>query len=117
MTSINDNQPEDNHEDLVGPAAVTKIRELVEQAATCFFCTSIVSGKAVSTRPMAAQQVDDQGHLWFLSASDSGVNREIGMDPAVQLMFQGSPHSDFLTLYGRATISRDKAKIPSCGSR
>ena len=111
MNSIHANQPEDNHEDLTGPAAVKKIRELVEQAATCFFCTVIVSGKSVKTRPMAAQEVDDQGHLWFLSASDSVLNQEIGQDPKVQLMFQGSAHSDFLTLYGHATLSRDKAKI------
>ncbi len=111
MNSINANQPEDTHEDLVGTNAVTKIRELVAQAQTCFFCTVIVSGQSVKTRPMAAQEVDSQGHLWFLGASDSVVVREIGQDPKVQLMFQGSPHSDFLTLYGHATLSRDKAKI------
>ncbi len=111
MNSINQNQPEDTHEDLQGKPAVEKIRELVKQAQTCFFCTAIVSNKAVKTRPMAVQEVDDQGRLWFLSASDSGQNQEVAMDPAVQLLFQGSPHSDFLTLYGRATVSRDPAKI------
>ena len=60
---------------------------------------------------MAVQKVDDEGFLWFLSASDSAHNAEIVKDSAVQLLFQGSSHSDFLTLYGTATIGRDKAKI------
>ena len=109
--SINAQQPEDNHEDLNGPKAVEKIRELVKSASSGFFCTAIRTGRAVPTRPMAVQKVDDQGRLWFLSADDSNHVADITADPAVQLMFQGSAHSDFLTLYGRAELSKDKAKI------
>lgn len=60
---------------------------------------------------MSVQKVDDQGNLWFLSANDSHKNKDIGRDPKVQLLFQGSSHSDFLTIYGKATISTDKALI------
>lgn len=111
MDSINRQQPEQNHEDLTGPEAVSKVRELVKQAKSCFFCTAIRTGQAVPTRPMAVQQVDEQGALWFLSAEDSHKNREIAEDASVQLLFQGSAHSDFLTLHGRATVSRDRGKI------
>ena len=109
--SINDQQPEQNHEDLSGKPAVAKIQELVKQAPTCFMCTSIATGRRVETRPMSVQKVDDEGYLWFLSASDSSQNTQIARDSSVQLMFQGSAHSDFLTLYGAATVTRDKAKI------
>jgi len=101
-TSINTQHPEQNHQDLAGPVAVKKIQELVKQATTCFLCTAITTGKRFEVRPMSVQKVDDQGYLWFLSASDSNHNAEIARDPAVQLLFQGSPHSE---------ISRDKAKI------
>jgi general stress protein 26 len=111
MDSINAQQPEHNHSDLLGTQARNKIRELVKQASTCFFCTAITTGKGASTRPMAVQQVDAQGDLWFLSSDDSHKNQELQRDPAVQLFFQGSAHSDFLMLYGTATISRDRAKI------
>ncbi|CAN5655258.1 hypothetical protein BH11MYX1_BH11MYX1_23660 [soil metagenome] len=111
MDSINKNQPEDNHQDLAGSPAIQKIQELVKAAPTCFLCTSLATNKRFETRPMAVQQVDDSGFLWFLSASDSAHNAEITKDAAVQLLFQGSPHSDFLTLYGSAAIGRDKAKI------
>lgn len=111
MDSINQQQPEQNHEDLLGPEAVAKIRELVKKAESCFFCTALQTGRAAQTRPMAVQEVDDRGRLWFLSASDSHKNQELAADPTVQLMFQGSPHSDFLMLYGSARVSRDRQKI------
>jgi len=60
---------------------------------------------------MNVRQVDDDGALWFLSASDSHKNRQIAADPGVDLYLQGSPHSDFLHLTGRAEVTTDKAKI------
>jgi general stress protein 26 len=111
MDSINRNQPEDNRENLFGPEAIEKIKELVKKAETCFFCTDITAGKPFSTRPMSVQKLDDNGIFWFLSAADSHKNDEIANDRAVQLLFQGSKHSDFLSIYGKAQISRDRAKI------
>jgi general stress protein 26 len=60
---------------------------------------------------MNVRTVDDEGNLWFLSASDSHKNQELAADPRVKLYFQGSPHSDFLVLSGVATVSTDKGKI------
>ena len=60
---------------------------------------------------MSVQKVDDEGNLWFLSANDSHKNEELAMDPIVALFFQGSAHSEFLQLKGRATVTKDSAKI------
>ncbi len=109
MDSINALQADDNYQDLQGVKAVERIRQVVDKAKTCFFCTS--AGSAVAARPMNVRQVDSTGSLWFLSASDSHKNRDLAEDPAVTLYFQGSPHSDFLQLSGRASVSRDRAKI------
>jgi general stress protein 26 len=111
MDSINREQQEQNHKDLHGSEAAKKIKELIEKAKSCFFCTRITTGQQFSTRPMSVQKVDENGTCWFLSATDSHKNAHIVHDPAVQLLFQGSPHSDFVTLYGEATISKDKQKI------
>ncbi|PBQ31048.1 general stress protein [Sphingobacteriaceae bacterium] len=111
MDSINKEQPEDNYKDLHGEEATQKIKELVNKANVCFFCSDITTGKDFETRPMSVQQLDDAGNLWFLSAHDSHKNKEIKSDDSVQLLFQGSSYSDFLTLYGKATISKDKEKI------
>ena len=111
MDSINRNQPEKNREDLRGREAVDQIKELVKKAQSCFFCTVAGAAGSAAARPMNVRKVDDQGNLWFLSADDSHKNDELAHDPRVTLYFQGSPHSDFLQLNGRATVSRDKAKI------
>lgn len=111
MDSINRNQPEENRQDLRGQMAVDKIREIVEQAKSCFFCTAVTTSDSEGARPMNVRQMDEEGNLWFLSASDSHKNRELALDPSVTLYFQASPHSDFLRLSGLATVSTDRAKI------
>lgn len=111
MDSIDKNQPEDNSKNLKGSGAVAKIKELAEKAQSCFFITGFNAKGPVATRPMSVQKIDSEGNLWFMSASDSHKNAEIKHNPHVQLMFQGSAHSDFMNLYGRATITTDKRKI------
>lgn len=117
MGSIHENQPEEVRADLRGADAVAKLREIVKSAQTCFFCTRVVaggsglSGASGGARPMNVRRVDDDGSLWFLSASDSHQNAEIAADPRVDLYLQGSPHSDFVHLVGQATVSTDRATI------
>ncbi|TDQ07476.1 pyridoxamine 5'-phosphate oxidase family protein [Pedobacter metabolipauper] len=111
MNSINKNQPEDNKENLSQEEALKKIREMIEQSDTCFFCTEAATGPSKGVRPMSIQQVDDAGNLWIFSANDSHTNAEVALDAKVKLYFQGSKHSDFLYLTAEATIHEDKAKI------
>ena len=117
MDSINRNQPEDNREDLLGKEAVKKIKNMVEQAENCWFCSAVAVGESNGDRPMNVRQVDDEGNLWFLSASDSRKNQELAIDPGVKLYFQGSKHSDFMQLNGQAAISKDKQKIKELWSK
>lgn len=111
MDSINQQQEEENYKVLGGAGAGKKTKELASKTKTCFFCTAISSNQPVSVRPMAVQKMDEKGNFWFLSASDSHKNEHIQRDNKVQLLFQGSAHSEFLTVYGTATISTDKEVI------
>ena len=112
MDSINQQQQEKNHEDLLGQRAGEKIRQLIKNADnTCFFCTEITTGEALKVRPMSVQKIDETGNLWFLSADDSHKNADISADSNVHLLFQGSAYSDFLSIYGTASITKDKLVI------
>jgi general stress protein 26 len=111
MDSINRNQPEENREDLRAAHAVGKIRGIVRQSPNCFFCTAAPTGDSGGARPMNVREVDEGGDLWFLSADDSHKNLELERDESVKLFFQGSAHSDFMQLNGRATVTRDRATI------
>jgi len=110
MDSINKNQPEDNYEDLSGQKAIDKLKDLTKDEA-CFFSTQETISKTGGTRPMSVREVDENGDLWFLSASDSHKNAAIASNPAVKLFFKGAAHAEFLSLDGNATISTDKATI------
>jgi general stress protein 26 len=111
MDSINKNQPESNRDNLAATEAIEKLKELVKKAKSCFFCTASPAGPSDGIRPMSVQKVDDEGNLWFLSASDSYKNKELAINPSVKLYFQGSAHSDFMYLAGKASITRDRDKI------
>lgn len=111
MDSINQQQPEENRKDLQGTEAGRKIKELAGKNNTCFFCTGISTGKPILVRPMSVQKFEEDGTFWFLSPSDSHKNLEIQSNNFVQLLFQGSAHSDFLSVYGTATITTDKKII------
>ena len=113
MDSINQLQAEENHADLTGAGALARMKEMVEASPTCFFCTNAAIGPSRGVRPMSVQEVDDAGSLWFLSSSDSHKNQEIAINPALNLYFKGSEHSDFLNLRGRAEILYDKSRIIS----
>ncbi len=110
MNSIDEQQEEKNHQDLLGKEAGKKIKELAEKNSTCFFLTDITSGDPTSVRPMAATKIDEEGNFYFLSANDSQKNADIEKDSKVQLLFQGS-NSDFLSVYGEAIILTDRALI------
>lgn len=111
MDSINRNQPDDTHKNLTGAEAASRIQAISEDAESCFFCTSASTGETQGIRPMSVKKADDDGNLWFLSASDSHKNREIEADPKVRIFLQSAKHSGFLTFEATATISRDPARI------
>jgi general stress protein 26 len=90
--------------------AILKFKELVKHESVCLFTTRL-SELPLTTRPMSVQKVCDQGNFWFLSPSDSDKNQEIANDPRVQLFISNSSNYEFLSVYGTATISRDREKI------
>lgn len=99
-----------NQNNLMGQEAIEKMRKMIDKAGSCFFCTSGVINK-ITCSPMNVQKSDANGDLWFLSPKDSIKNLEINQDSQVTLLFQGSAHSDFLELTGKAVISYDRERI------
>ncbi|MEO7988473.1 MAG: pyridoxamine 5'-phosphate oxidase family protein [Chryseolinea sp.] len=90
--------------------AIDKFKELVDHDSTCLFTTRLTQ-VPLTTRPMHVQEVCDQGNFWFLSPGDSDKNQEIANDPRVQLFISNTSNYEFLSVYGKASISRDREKI------
>lgn len=108
---IQEEQPDHHHENLHGRAAIDKIRVLVDNTKSCFFCTASVVADSTGARPMSVQMVDIDGNLWFLSARDTHKDEELLIDPRVRLFFQSSEHEDFLEINGYGEVSQDRQKI------
>lgn len=109
--SIDRNTEDGKIQDLQGAQAVERIRSVVKETQTCFFCTRVGGGASDGVRPMSVQRVDANGDVWFLSAVDSHKNVELSRDDAVTLLFQGTEHSDFLALTGPATVTQERDVI------
>lgn len=100
----------EEEKNLLGKDAIGKMKELVEHNRICMF-TSNVEEVPLQTRPMTTQEVDDEGNFWFFSPKDSHKNYEIRSDARVQLLFANTSASEYLTVYGIATIVNDRKKI------
>src|SRR5688500_1832491 len=95
---------------LMGEEGIAKMKELVGHNAICMF-TSSVEEVPLQTRPMTTQEVDDQGNFWFFSSKSSHKNYEVKTDSRVQLLFANTSESEYLTVYGTASVVEDRSKI------
>lgn len=86
-----------------------KIKDLVDNADICLFTTDLTT-LPLKTRPMSRQEVDKEGNIWFFSDKDSDKNRDIEKDDRVQLFFSNKSSSEYLSLYGTASIIIDMEK-------
>jgi general stress protein 26 len=103
------------NEDLNNNEAIEKLTSLVKDIKTGLFCTEL-NHTPINSRPMSVQEVDDQGNLWFISSANSNKNFEILKDNQVQLFFANNSSSQYLSVYGTASIYKDQAIIDALWS-
>ena len=84
-----------------------KVTELVRDARICMLTTMTGDGRHVS-RPMALQDAEFDGDLWFFTFADSNKAREIRMHPEVNVSF--SAKQAWVSVSGTAEQVSDRAK-------
>lgn len=95
--------------DLKAQPAIDKMKELAEDAKLCMLCTGL-DNIPFNTRPMATQQVDEAGNIWFFSEEHSEKNGDIARDNRVQLIYSNRSSQEYLSIFGTAEIIVDPAK-------
>jgi len=90
--------------------AIAKLKSMVDEINMCLFCTNLKTDDGSTCRPMAAQQVDEQGNVWFFSEKLSDKNKDIEANKKVQLFFSHPGKSSYLVVNGEAEIVMDQAK-------
>ena len=96
-------------ENLISKEAVDKIKKICEDARTTIFCSNL-GAKPFSAAPMAVQQVEDDGSIWFFSGKDSDRNADLQRDPATQLIWSRESNEEYLSLYGESTVLYNRQK-------
>jgi general stress protein 26 len=86
---------------------VRQVAELVDRAKIGMLTTMTASGKHVS-RPMAVQEVEFDGDLWFFCYDDSAKAQQIRMNPEVNVSFSNDKQSEWASLSGQAEIVHDR---------
>lgn len=86
---------------------VTKVAELVKDIRIGMLTTVDSRGHFIS-RPMAQQEVEFDGDLWFFAERDSRKVRHIAASPEVNVTL--SSNDTWISLCGTARVVEDRAK-------
>lgn len=99
-----------NVNDISTAEARDKLEQIAKDAGICMFVTRL-DKLPQAARPMSVLDVDAEGNLWFFSHIHSNKNIHIIGDNRVQLYFANKSSSEYLSIYGEATILNNKDKI------
>ena len=87
--------------------SVERVAELAKDIRIGMLTTTDIDGHCVS-RPMAQQEVEFDGDLWFFAERDSRKVRQITANPAVGITLMSS--DTWISISGSAEIIRDVEK-------
>lgn len=85
-----------------------KVVELIDDTPIAMLTTRDPEGR-LTTRPMATQDVEFDGDVWFITERSSDKVAEIGQDPRVNVAY--SARDSWVSLAGTAEVVDDTAKL------
>jgi general stress protein 26 len=89
---------------------VSKVGELIKDIKMAMLTTEAEDG-LLHSRPMATQQTDFDGTLWFFTSLSSGKVNELEWNPEVNLSYAQASDSKYVSVSGNGEIVRDRAKM------
>lgn len=89
--------------------SIKKIKDLTE--GIDFAMLTTLSGGHLRSRPMSTQQFEFDGDLWFFTSDNSHKVDEINADNRVNVAYAKPEDNTYVSVSGRAEISKDRAKI------
>ncbi|WP_242918809.1 pyridoxamine 5'-phosphate oxidase family protein [Pontibacter liquoris] len=73
--------------------------------------STIEDDGCIRSRPMQTQQVKDDGAIWFFTGYESEKSHELQHDAHVNLSYANPDDNVYVSVSGKATLTRDQAKI------
>jgi general stress protein 26 len=71
----------------------------------------IVDAQESHTRPMTAQIEGEGGPIWFFTASDTSIARDVGSGKRAIMTFAAKDHELFAAVHGKLVTDNDRATI------
>jgi general stress protein 26 len=87
-----------------------KLRELIEGIDIAMLSTQARDGRLVS-RPLRTQQMDEDGHLWFVTDRNSHKADEIEKNPQVNIAYAAPSDNTYVSVAGIAEVRDDRKKL------
>ncbi len=97
-----------DHDPVEDPIA--KVAELVDRARIAMLTTMTEEDAHVS-RPMAVQDVEFDGDLWFFCYDDSAKVRQVRSRPQVNVAFANERKSEWTSISGAASVVADRSRM------
>src|SRR5207253_1026725 len=88
---------------------VQKLAKLIKGIKFAMLTTADTDG-TLHSRPMATQETDFDGALWFFTYADSGKVHELQQDRAVNVSYADPSSNRYVSVSGTAQVVHDRAK-------
>ena len=89
--------------------SIAKLKESTEGIDFCMLTT--IDGGQLRSRPMSTQQAEFDGDLWFFTSDNTHKVEEIEKDNRVCVAYAKHSDSTYVSLSGRASVVKDRAKM------
>lgn len=89
---------------------IEKIRDLIKDIRFAMLTTIDTDG-SLRSRPMATQESEFDGDLWFFTPASSPKVGEVERDERVNLSYASPDDNLYISVSGTAQLVRDRAKI------
>ena len=89
--------------------SIEQLKEMLE--GIDFAMLTTLAGGKLRSRPMSTQEMDENGDLWFFTSDQTHKIDEIQADPRVNVAYSNPDDNTYVSVFGRAEMSKDKAKM------
>jgi len=89
---------------------IEEMYDLIKEIEIAMLTTQRADGRLVS-RPMSTQKPDSIADLWFVTDGDTHKLEEIQNDSQVNLSYYNNKSREWVSVSGRASLSRDRNEI------
>ena len=90
--------------------SLKKLNEMIKGIKVAMLTTATSDGM-LRSRPMATQQLESDGDLWFFAEAGSPKMREIEREHHVNVSYADPSSNRYVSVSGMAMVVRDQAKV------